>query len=153
MAPTIRVAPTPTTSIPPPTEVSFQNGATLLAPHSGSPEIPSSSSLEPVLENILSTGTPLTIPRPNLTDQWSYTESHSSIMASTSPRTSPWPTSAVAATSDEDSPKTSPREDKDALDLPPVDCASRATTQAIVDVLPQLLPLPSVTDIATASLS
>ena len=153
MAPTIRVAPTPTTSIPPPTEVSFQNGAALLAPHSGSPEIPSSSSLEPVLENILSTGTPLTIPRHNLTDQRSYTESHSSIMASTSPRTSPWPTSAVAATSDEDSPKTSPREDKDALDLPPVDCASRATTQAIVDVLPQLLPLPSVTDIATASLS
>ena len=29
--------------------------------------------------------------------------------------------------------------------------ASQAITQAIVDVLPQLLPLPSVTDMATAS--
>ena len=74
-------------------------------------------------------------------------------MARAYPSTSPWPTSAATATSDEGSPKTSLHEDKDALDLPPVDCASRATTQAIVDVLPQLLPLPSVTDIATASLS
>ena len=45
----------------------------------------------------------------------------------------------------------SSREDNDALDLSPVDRTSQATTQAIVDVLPQLLPLPSVTDIATAS--
>ena len=75
-------------------------------------------------------------------------------MASMSPRTSPLPTSApglVAATSDQSSPKTSSREDKDALDLPPVDRASQATAMAIVDVLPQLLPLPSVTDIATTS--
>ena len=73
----------------------------------------------------------------------------------TSPGTSPWPTSApglVAATSGVDSPKASSREDKDTVDLPPGDCASQATTQAIVDVLPQLLP--SVTDIiATASSS
>ena len=49
-------------------------------------------------------------------------------MASTSPPTSPLPTSVpelVAATSDEGSPKASSREDKDALDLPPVDCASQ----------------------------
>ena len=75
-------------------------------------------------------------------------------MASTSPPTSPLPTSApglVAATSGEGSPKASSREDKDALDLPPVDRASQATAMAIVDVLPQLLPLPSVTDIATVS--
>ena len=75
-------------------------------------------------------------------------------MASTSPLTSPLPTSApelVVATSDEGGPKASSREDKDALGLPPVDCASQATAMAIVDVLPQLLPLPSVTDIATAS--
>ena len=75
-------------------------------------------------------------------------------MASTSPRTLPLPTSApeqVAATSDEGSPKASSREDKDALDLPPVDCASQATAMAIVDVLPQLQPLQSVADIATAS--
>ena len=38
-----------------------------------------------------------------------------------------------------------------ALDLSPVDCASQATGMAIVDVLPQQLPLPSVADIATAS--
>ena len=75
-------------------------------------------------------------------------------MASTSPRTSLWPTSApglIAATGDEGSPKASSREDNDALDLSPVDRTSQATTQAIVDVLSQLLPLPSVTDIATAS--
>ena len=75
-------------------------------------------------------------------------------MASTSPRTSPLPTSVpelVAATSCEGSPKASSREDTDALDLPPVDCASQATAMAIVGVLPQLLPLPSVTDIATTS--
>ena len=74
-------------------------------------------------------------------------------MASMSPPTSPLPTSAVAATSDEGSPKPSPREDKDALDLPPVDRASQAATQAIYDALPRLLPLSSVTGIATASLS
>ena len=84
----------------------------------------------------------------------SFPESHSSIISSTSPRTSPLPTSApelVAATSDEGSPKAISREDKDALDLSPVDCASQTTAIAIVDVLPQLLPLPSVADIATAS--
>ena len=66
-------------------------------------------------------------------------------MASTSPRTSPWPTSApglVAPTSDVD---------KDALDLFPLDRASQATTQINVDALPQLLTPPSVTGIATAS--
>ena len=75
-------------------------------------------------------------------------------MASTSPRTPPLPTSApelVAATSEEGSPKASSREDKDALDLSPVDCASQATAMAIIDVLPQQLPLPSVADVATAS--
>jgi hypothetical protein len=79
-------------------------------------------------------------------------------MARTSPGTSPWPTSAhelVAAVGDEGSTKASSREDryKDALDLPPVDRASGANTMAIVDVLPQLPPLPSVTDIAITSLS
>ena len=60
-------------------------------------------------------------------------------MASTSPLTSSLPTSApelVAATSDEGITKASSREDKDALDLPPVDHASQATAMAIVDVLP-----------------
>ena len=73
-----------------------------------------------------------------------------------SPGTSPWPTSApglVAATSGVGSPKASSCEDKDALDLPSEGQESQATTQAIADVLPQLLPLPSVTDIGTASLS
>ena len=44
----------------------------------------------------------------------------------------------VAATSDEGGPKACSHEDKDTLDLPPVDCANQVTTQAIVDVLPQL---------------
>ena len=57
----------------------------------------------------------------------------------------------VAATSDEGGPKACSHEDKDALDPPPVDCANQVTTQAIVDVPPQLQPLPSITDIATAS--
>ena len=68
MAPTIHAASLPTTSISLPAEVSFQNNADLLMPHSGSPEIPSSTSPEPVLENILSAGTvpTLTITCPNL---------------------------------------------------------------------------------------
>lgn len=69
-------------------------------------------------------------------------------MASTSPGTSPWPTSAPElslATGDEGNPKASPRE-HDALDLPPVDRASQANTMAIVNLLPQLPPLPSATD-------
>ena len=57
MPPTIHAASTPTPSIPPPAEVSFQNNADLLASHSGSPEIPPSTSPEPVLENIVLTGT------------------------------------------------------------------------------------------------
>ena len=66
-------------------------------------------------------------------------ESHSSLMASMSPHTSPLPSSAlgsVAATSDQDSPKASSREDKDALELPPVDRTSQATAMAIADLLP-----------------
>ena len=75
-------------------------------------------------------------------------------MASTSLSTSPLPTSAsglLATTSDEGNFKASSRQDKDALDFAPVDCASQTTAIAIVDVLPQLQPLPSVADIATAS--
>ena len=70
MTPTIRAASTPTTSVPPSVDVSFQNNAGLLAPHSGSPEISSSTSPEPVLENILPTGTPptLTLSYLNLTN-------------------------------------------------------------------------------------
>ena len=67
--PTIHVASTPTPPVPPPSEVSFQNNADLLASHSGSREIPPSTSPEPVLENIFPTGTSptLTIICPNLT--------------------------------------------------------------------------------------
>ena len=67
--PTIHAASTPTPSVPRPAEVSFQNNPDLLASHSGSPEIPLSSSPEPVLEIILPTGTlpTLTIICPNLT--------------------------------------------------------------------------------------
>ena len=153
MAPTIRAASTPTTSVPSPAPVSFQNNADLLAPHSGSPEIPSLTSPEPVLENMLPTGTPptLTISYLDLTDELSYPESHSSIMVNTSPRTSPWPASApgpVAATSNEGSPKASSREDKDTPDLPSLDPTNQATTTAIVNVLPKL---PPITDIVTAS--
>ena len=71
-----------------------------------------------------------------------------------SPGTPPWPTStpgSVAATSGVGGPDASSHEDKDVVDFPPADCTSQATTQAIVDVLPQLQPLPSVTDISTAS--
>ena len=66
----IHAASTPTPSVPPPAEVSFQNNADVLASHSGSPETPPSTSPEPVLENILPTGTSptLTITCPNLTN-------------------------------------------------------------------------------------
>ena len=69
MPPTIHATSTPTLSVPPPAEVSFQNNADLQASHSGSPETPPSTSPEPVLENILPTGTSptLTITCPNLT--------------------------------------------------------------------------------------
>ena len=73
MTPTIRAASTPTTSVPPSADVSFQTNADLLAPHLDSPEIPSSTSPEPVLEfdNILLTGMPPTfiVPFPNLTNR------------------------------------------------------------------------------------
>ena len=72
-------------------------------------------------------------------------------MASTSPCTSPWPTSApglVAATSDEGSPEASSREDKGTPDLPSSDRISQATATATVNVLPQLSP---ITDITTGS--
>ena len=87
----------------------------------------------------------MTNPCPNLTDQHSYPESHSSIIANLSPRTSPWPTSGpglVAASSDEGSLKASSRDDKDALDLPLADRPCEANTLATGDVLPQLLPPP-----------
>ena len=67
---------------------------------------------------------------------------------------SPWLTSApglVAATNDEGSPEDISRENKDVLDLPPVDHASQATAMATADVLPQLLPVPSFIEIATPS--
>ena len=57
MALTIRETSTPTTSAPPPAEVFFQSNADLLVPNSGSPETPSSTSTELVLENILPTVT------------------------------------------------------------------------------------------------
>ena len=68
--PTIHAASTPTPPVPPPAEVSFQNNADLLASRSSSPETPPSTSPEPVLENILPTGTSptLTITCPNLTN-------------------------------------------------------------------------------------
>ena len=56
MAPTVHETSTSTASAPPPAEVPFQNNADLLAPHLGSPEIPSSTSPKLVLENILPTG-------------------------------------------------------------------------------------------------
>ena len=69
-APIIRAASTPTTSVPPRAEVSFQNHTDLLTPHSGSPEILSSTFPDRVLDNILPTGTPtLVVPFPNLTNR------------------------------------------------------------------------------------
>ena len=71
MALTVRAASTPTTSVSPLAEVSSQDNADILAPHLDSPEIPSSTSPEPVLNNILPTGTPptLIVPFPNLTNR------------------------------------------------------------------------------------
>lgn len=80
-------------------------------------------------------------------------------MARTSPGMSPLPTSApelvttASDAGDEGSRKASSRKHKDVLGLPPVDCASQANTTAILDVLPQLPPLPSVTDIVVTTLS
>ena len=155
IASTIRETSTTTASAPPHAEVSFQSNADFLAPHSASPETPSSTSPEPVLENILPKGTPPPLTIPCQSDQWFYPESHCSITASTSQGTSPRPTCApglVAATSDGGGAEaTSSREDNDDLDLLPADRASQTTTQAIVDVLPQLLSLHSLTDTAATS--
>ena len=148
MTPTIRETSTSTTFAPPPAKVSFQNNMDLLAPHSCSPEILSSMSPEAVLGNFLPTGTPL-ITCPTESDHPSYQESHSSIIAGTSPGAFPLLTSTpelVPTISDEGRPKTSSREDKDALDLPPVDRASEANTMA-TDVFPQLPPLLPANDV------
>ena len=59
-----------TPSVLPPDAASFQGNADLLA-HSGTPEILSLASLEPVLDHVFPTGIPpaLTLPFPNLTNR------------------------------------------------------------------------------------
>jgi hypothetical protein len=148
MPSTTRITSTSTSSVLPPAAGSLQ-----IRVHSGAQEILSSASPEPVIENTLPTGTPstLTLPCPNPTNHL-YSEPRPSIMASTSPGTSPWPTpvpEAVVATGSEDNPEASFPEHKGDLDLLPVDREIQANVMA-VDRPSQLPPLPSATDIAIA---
>ena len=84
---------------------------------------------------------------------YSYQESHCSILATTSPGTSPRSTSAPglgAATREDRSQKTGSRKDEDALDSPPIICATHAGNVAILDLPSQLQPLSLATDVAIA---
>src|SRR6266702_4334427 len=139
--------PTPETSTstpplsfaPSPPAVSLQHNPDLLVP-SSFPNLPSSASSNPVLDNILSIGPPL--PSPSTMSQSdpspSFPQSHRSIIVTTSPSVSPGPTSAPdlgAATEADGSPKPGLRKEKDALDSPSVNRAIHANTTATLDFL------------------
>ncbi|KAH9018857.1 hypothetical protein EDB84DRAFT_1518210 [Lactarius hengduanensis] len=112
-----------------PTAVAVQHNPELLA-QSDLPNFPYSASVNPVLDNTLST------------------ESHHSLTATTVPSAPPWPTFAPdmgAATEDNASSKPSSCKENDALDPPSVNRATHAITVTL-DLLPQFPSLPLVTD-------
>ena len=80
----------------------------------------------------------------------SFLESHRSILATTPPGASPWPTSAPEHSTAEGSPKAGSHEDKDTLDPPPVNRAIQANTMTTLD-RPPPPTLPLTTDITIAS--
>ncbi|KAH9017487.1 hypothetical protein EDB83DRAFT_2556248 [Lactarius deliciosus] len=107
-----------------PAAVSLQHDADLRTPF----DAPNLSSLAPVLDDII------------------RTESHHSIIVTTSPNARPGPTSApdlVASTEDDGSPQPGFRKETDVLDLPSVNRAIDASTTVTLDIRPQL---PPVTD-------
>ena len=85
----------------------------------------------------------------------SFAGSYCSILATATVRASPCPTSApepgAAATRDEASPEPGSHEVRDDVDLPPVNCAIQANTEAVLVLPPRPpRPLPTATVIAIA---
>jgi hypothetical protein len=80
-----------------------------------------------------------------------FLESRCSILATISLGASLWPTPAPELGTAEGFPEASSQEDQNALDPPSVNRAIQATTMAILDRPPPILPL--ATDITITSLS
>ncbi|KAN0125351.1 hypothetical protein V8E53_015578 [Lactarius tabidus] len=118
---------TSASSVPPTDKNSSQDNTNLLIP-SDAPEISSPASPDPVLNDI--------------------TDSHFSILATTSPGTSPWPTTAPDLDTAEGAGS---HEDKDALGPPSVNRAIQANTTAILERPPAPPTLPSAADMTIAS--
>ncbi len=152
--PTPETSASPLSSTSPPAAVALQHNADLLTPSDPS-NFPSSAASNPVLDNILPIGPPLSshspITRSNLSP--SYPESHCSTTVTTAPSASPGPTSAPdlgAAAEDDGSPKHDLRKGKNALDPVSVNRAIHANTMGTLNLPPQFPPLPSVTDLHVA---
>ncbi|KAH9017475.1 hypothetical protein EDB83DRAFT_2437588 [Lactarius deliciosus] len=125
---------TPKTSAPslpstsPPPAIPHQHTALRLT-LSGPPDLPSSASSNPVLENVLHTGPP------------------SKLMVTTTPGASPWLASAPdvnARAQDDGSPQPGLPKEEDALDLPSMNHAVLANTMATQDLPLQSPSLSSV---------
>jgi hypothetical protein len=124
--------------------VPLQNNVDVLV-HSDAPEIPSSASPEPVLQEITGSSLSLTLliesnHRP------SFPDSHCSILATTSPTSAP----ELGAAIKEASPKAGSREDRDAADPPSVNRAIQENSMLIQGLPPQPPPRPTATEIAIA---
>ncbi len=151
-------SPTPETStVAPPhsstsltAAVSLQHNPDLLT-SSDQPNLPYSASSNPVLDNILPTGPPLSS-HPSMTRSDLspfFPESHRSTIVPTALSASPGPTSAPdlgAAAEDDGSPQPGLSKEKDALDPPSVNRAIHANTMATLDLSPQSPSLPLVND-------
>ena len=134
-------------SVPsPPAAVSPQHNADPITPLEP-PNLPSSTSSNPVLDNILHTGPSLS----SLLPMTRSDPSHRSIIDTTTPSASPGGTSALdlgpgATTEGDGGPMLALHEEMDAIDPPSVNRAIHSNTMAIPDPPPQSPSLPSVTD-------
>ncbi|KAI9445737.1 hypothetical protein BJY52DRAFT_410901 [Lactarius psammicola] len=129
----------PLSSTSPPAAVAFQHNPDLLT-FSDPPNLPSSASSNPVLDNILPTDLPLSsylpITRSDLCP--SFPESHRSIVVTTAPSTSLGPTPApdLRASAEDDGSPTSLRKEKDTLNPPSVNRAIHANNMDTLDLPP-----------------
>ncbi|KAH9020775.1 hypothetical protein EDB84DRAFT_1514283 [Lactarius hengduanensis] len=159
--------PTPETSSSPPPLPSTPGPAAVPPQHnpdpqtpSGAPNIPSSASTNPVPNNILPTGPPLSSNSPMTRFDLSPSrpEPHRSIMITTAPSAPPGPTSALdlgTAAEGDSSSMPGLRKEKDIADPPSLNRVIPANTRATLNLPPQSLSLPLVSDpdATTAGLS
>jgi hypothetical protein len=137
---------TSASSVPPTDKISSQDNTNLLIP-SDAPEISSPASPDPVLNDITGPSLSLTL-MIDFRHSTSFIDSHFSILATTSPGTSPWPTTAPDLDTAEGAGS---HEDKDALGPPSVNRAIQANTTAILERPPAPPTLPSAADMTIAS--